>query len=343
MPATIKDIADKVGRSITTVSRALADYDDVSPSTKELVRKVAKEMGYIPNYTAQHLQKKHSDTLGLILPTFGPRFSDPFFSEFIAGVGNTASSFDYEILVSTRAPGNSELETYKRNVQSHRVDGFILVRTRRQDPRIKYLREAGFPFVSFGRTEGPLDYPFVDEDSEYGMHLAVNHLYELGHRRIACISPPSELNFTLDRLFGVQSRMKELGLPIFEDWFVQGALTQESGYENANNLLNLSEKPTAIICCNDLMAFGAMSAIQERGFIVGKDISVTGFDNIPLSEHSHPQLTTLTQPIYKIGNLVCEILIKTIRGEKIENTQIILKPELIIRQSTGTVLEKENT
>lgn len=338
MPATIKDIADKVGRSITTVSRALADYDDVSQSTKELVRKVADEMGYSPNYTAQHLQKKHSDTLGLILPTFGPRFSDPFFSEFIAGVGNTASLFDYDILVSTRAPGKSELETYKQNVQSRRVDGFILVRTRRQDPRIKYLRETGFPFVSFGRTEGPLDYPFVDEDSEYGMRLAVNHLYELGHRRIACIYPPSELNFTLDRLSGVQCRMKELGLQITDDWFIQGALTQESGYENANKLMGLTNKPTAIICCNDLMALGAMSAIQERGLIVGKDISVTGFDNIPLAEHSHPQLTTLTQPIYKIGSLVCEILIKSIRDEKIDENQIILKPELIVRQSSGTVL-----
>lgn len=334
---TIKDIAKKVGCSITTVSRALADYDDVSLATKERVRKAAEEMGYIPNSAAQQLQKRHSDTLGLVLPTYSPRFSDPFFSEFIAGIGNKASTFDYDVLVLTRAPGDSEMQAYKKKVQSRRVDGFIIVRTRRQDPRINYLREVKFPFVSFGRTEGPLDFPFVDEDSEHGMRLAVNHLYELGHRRIACIYPPKELNFTADRLSGVRSRLNDLGIDPREEWFIQGDLTQESGYESTNTLLDLSERPTAIVCCNDLMAFGAMSAIQNRGLIVGKDISVTGFDNIPMAQHSHPPLTTLTQPIYQIGGLVCEMLIKIIKGEEIKEKQIFLKPELMIRQSTGPV------
>ncbi len=196
MSPTIKDIARQVGKSITTVSRALADYDDVSPETKELVRKVAAEMGYSPNSMAQRLQKQHTDTLGLILPTFGPRFSDPFFSEFIAGVGNKAAQFGYDMLVSTHPPGERELQAYRHNVQSQRVDGFIIVRTRKQDPRISYLRAARFPFAAFGRTEGPLDFPFVDEDSEFGMRLAVDHLHELGHRAIACIYPPTDLNFS---------------------------------------------------------------------------------------------------------------------------------------------------
>jgi len=335
LSTTIKDIAEKVGRSITTVSRALADYDDVSPRTRELVRRVANEMGYIPNFTAQHLQKQQSDILGLILPTYSPRFSDPFFSEFIAGIGNKASFFDYDILVLTRAPGESELQAYKKKVQSRQVDGFIIVRTRQQDPRIDYLREAGFPFVSFGRTQEPVNFPFVDEDSEFGMRLVINHLYELGHTQIGCIYPPKELNFTTHRLAGVRTRMKELGLKVREEWMIQGDLTQESGYDVTNKLLDMPQKPTAIVCCNDLMAFGAMSAIQNSGLIVGKDISVTGFDNIPMAQHSHPSLTTLTQPIYQIGSLVCEMLIKIIRKEPVEESQRILKPELIVRKSTG--------
>lgn len=338
MATTIKDIAKKVGRSITTVSRALADYEDVSPQTREMIRKVADEMGYIPNFTAQHLQKQKSDILGLILPTTSPRFSDPFFSEFLAGIGNKASVFDYDILVLTRAPGESELQAYKKKVQSRQVDGFIIVRTRRVDPRIDYLKQAGFPFVSFGRTSDPLDFPFVDEDSEFGMRLVINHLVEQGHSRIACIYPPTELNFTTHRLNGVRNRLHELQLSVREDWLLQGDLTQESGYELTNKLLDQSEKPTAIVCCNDLMAFGAMSAIQSRGLIVGRDVAVTGFDNIPMAQHSHPPLTTLTQPIYQIGSLVCEMLIKLIREEEIEQNQIILKPELIIRQSSGMIL-----
>ncbi|MCU0488138.1 MAG: substrate-binding domain-containing protein [Anaerolineales bacterium] len=337
---TINDIAKKVGRSITTVSKALAGYEDVSPTTRELVWKAAEEMGYIPNSAAQQLKKRQSNTLGLILPTSSPRFSDPFFSEFIAGIGNKAALFDFDVLVSTRAPGESELLDYKKKVQSRRVDGFIIVRTRRQDPRINYLREVGFPFVSFGCTEEPLDFHFVDEDSGYGMRLAVNHLYDLGHRQIACIYPPKNLNFSLDRLSSVRSQMEKLGLALREEWFIQGDLTQESGYEAANRLLSLPESPSAIICCNDLMAFGAMSAIQNRGLVVGKDISVTGFDNIPMSTHSHPPLTTLTQPIYQIGGLVCEMLIKIIRGQPVDQQQIYLKPELIVRQSTGAAPER---
>ena len=335
MAITIKDIARKVGKSITTVSRALADYDDVSPATRANVRRVAEEMGYFPNFTAQHLQKQQSDTLGLILPTYGPRFSDPFFSEFIAGIGNKATLFDYDVLVLTRAPGESELLAYKQKVQSRRVDGFIIVRTRRDDQRINYLRSVNYPFVAFGRTQPPLDYPYVDEDSASGMRMAVDHLYELGHRKFGCIYSPEMLNFSVDRLNGVRSRLGELNLSMPPEYFVQGELTQETGYEAATSLLALPEPPSAMICFNDLMAFGAMSAIQSKGLVVGKDISVTGFDNIPSAEYSHPPLTTLFQPVYQIGAKVCEMLIQIIRGEPLEESQITLKPELIIRESSG--------
>jgi len=133
---TIKDIARKIGKSTATVSRALNDFDDISPETKALVRKAAAELGYTPNKLAQSLQKQQTETIGLILPTFGPRFSDPFFSEFLAGVGNKAAQWGYDLLVSTRQPGDQELQAYQFNVQSHRVDGFIVVRTRREDARI---------------------------------------------------------------------------------------------------------------------------------------------------------------------------------------------------------------
>jgi transcriptional regulator with XRE-family HTH domain len=143
--ATLKEIARRTGKSITTVSRALADYDDVSPETKKLVRRVADEIGYSPNLLARRLQKRRSETIGLILPTFSPRFSDPFFSEFLAGVGNRAARSGYDLLVSTQAPGSDEPQVYRRKVQGKQVDGLIVVRTRRQDARIDYLRRAGVP------------------------------------------------------------------------------------------------------------------------------------------------------------------------------------------------------
>lgn len=334
MPATLKDVAKKVGKSTTTVSRALNDFDDISSETKERVRRAAAELGYIPNTTAQRLQKKYTDTIGLVIPTFGPRFSDPFFSEFLAGVGNKAASFGYDLLVSTRPPGQDELQTYQSILRGRRVDGFVVVRTRRHDERIDLLIKHNFPFVAFGRTEKQ-DFPFVDEDGTLGMALVTEHLVSLGHTRLACIAPPPELMFTHHRLNGVQQMLAEHGLQISPEMMLNGDLTQRSGYAQTRLLLDLPNPPTAILACNDLMALGAMSAIQERGLEVGKDLSITGFDNIPLAENSHPPLTTVQQPIYQIGSLVCEMLIHRIRKEPLQQEKVILQPSLVIRRSTG--------
>ncbi len=335
MAVTIKDIAKKTGKSITTVSRALHGYNDVSPETREMVERVAKEMGYTPNLLAQRLQKQRTDTIGFILPTFGPRFSDPFFSEFLAGIGSSATKYGYDILVSTQPPGEKELEVYRKKVTGRQVDGFVLVRTRCQDPRINFLRESGVPFVAFGRTEGELDYPFVDEDGADGMFQLTKHLLERGHRRIAYITPPMALMFARDRWQGVKRALDEAGVSLPDAYLVTGELTQRSGREAARRLLSLPTPPTAIIAGNDLMALGAMSAIQERGLVVGEDIAVAGFDDIPMSEASHPPLTTVHQPIYEIGQMLTEMLIKIIRNQPLESQQILLRPQLIIRQSCG--------
>lgn len=335
MPITIKDVAERVGRSITTVSRALNDYDDVSEETRQIVKRVAKEMGYVPNSFAQKLQKRRTDTISIIMPTAGPRFTDPFFGEFLAGIGNTAAQKGFDLLVSTRPPGEKEVEAYLEKIRSRRVDGFVIVRTRRNDPRIALLKEHKFPFASFGRTEGLDDFPFVDEDSQAGMYLVTKHLLERGHTKIACISAPSELMLAHYRMVGFKNALSEYNLPIDEAIIIQGNLTQQSGYEIAGRLLTQTPRPTAIVACNDLMAIGAISAAQERGLVVGQDIAITGFDDTPWAEHTHPPLTTIHQPIYHIGTMVTEMLIKIINGEELEERQIILQPSLIIRQSSG--------
>ncbi len=337
MPVTLKEIADKVGKSVTTVSRALHGYNDVSPETKALVQQVASELGYTPNIFAQRLQKRRTDTIGFILPTFGPRFSDPFFSEFLAGIGNTAAHLNYDLLVSTRGPGEEELAAYREKVQGGRVDGFVIVRTRCQDERIEYLSGVDFPFVAFGRTESIPDYLFVDEDGEYGMRLIARHLVDLGHKEIAVITAPPHLTFTHYRLKGLREGLLEQGVVLDDPMIVTGDLTQKGGYSQTRYLLNLPTPPTAIVACNDLMALGAISATQEKGLTVGRDIAITGFDNIPLAEHCHPSLTTVNQPIYQIGAMVCEMLVKRIQGELIEAQHILLKPSLIIRRSCGGI------
>ena len=335
MAVTLRDISKKVGKSVTTVSRALHDYNDVSPETKTLVRRVADELGYTPNILAQCLQKQRTDTIGFILPTFGPRFSDPYFSEILAGVDNQAAEMGYNLLVSTQPPGEQELEAYKKLVEGRRVDGFIIVRTRRKDARIEYLFKAEFPFVAFGRTEGLCDFPYVDEDSEIGMRLMVDHLAERGFERFSYLAAPENLMFAEFRLKGFLDGLSANNLPQDDSLIVIGDLTQTGGYAQANILLDLPEPPDAIVASNDLMAIGAISAAQVKGLRVGQDIAITGFDDTPMAEHSHPPLTTVHQPVYKIGRMVCEMLIKRIRGEFLEEEQIILMPSLVIRQSCG--------
>ncbi len=335
MAVTLKHIAERTGKSVTTVSRALAGYSDVSESTRIQVQQIANELGYEPNITARQLQKQRTDTIALVLPTFGPRFSDPFFSEFLAGVGNESARHGFDLLVSTLSPGREEEAVYLRKIRSRRVDGFIVVRTRRQDARIRLLQEHNIPFSVFGRTEGDNNFPFVDENSQEGMRQVVTHLIELGHTRLAWIGTSPELMFAHYRLLGFVNTLKKHNLPVDKNLMIEGDLTQRAGREIGGRLLDMPSPPTAIVACNDLMALGALSAAQERGLVVGKDVSITGFDDIPLAEHSHPPLTTVHQPVYKIGTMVCDMLIKKIKGENQPEQHIVLQPSLVIRKSSG--------
>ncbi|MFQ5857899.1 MAG: LacI family DNA-binding transcriptional regulator [Anaerolineae bacterium] len=334
MPVTLRDIARETGYSITTVSRALNDYNDVSAATKQTIRDAAERLGYHPNVTAQHLKRQRTDTLGFIIPTTGPRFSDPFFIEFLTGIGNEAGTHGYDLLVSTQSPGPGEIDAYRRFVLGQRVDGLIIVRTRRQDPRITYLMEEHFPFVAFGRTEDNGAFPFVDEDGRAGIAQATQHLISQGHHRIAFIAADQRLMFAHERLMGYVETMQENGTPVDENLIVEGDLSQRSGRQAAHHLLDLPEPPTAIMAANDLMALGAMAAIQAHGLVVGRDMAVTGFDDIPLAEHSHPPLTTVRQPILRIGKTVCRMLLNTIQGEPLEELHVILQPTLIVRASS---------
>jgi LacI family transcriptional regulator len=336
MPVTLKDIARKVGVSVTTVSRGLAGYDDVAEETRQRIQAVADELGYHPNIMARRLQKQRTDTLGFIMPTFGPRFSDPFFSEFIAGIGTEAAVHSYDILVSTHAPdSDQEQEAYQRAARGGWVDGLIVVRTRENDTRIKLLCEKGFPFVAFGRTECEFDFPFVDEDSAAGMRQLVQHLADLGHQRIGFIAPPNGLMFGRYRLQSYHETMAANHLPVADEWVVEGDMTQRGGAEIVNHLLELEPKITAVIAGNDLMAVGAINRIQQLGLKVGEDVAVAGFDDIPLAAYTTPPLTTLHQPIYEIGRRTCAMLIALINGRSPENHHVLLTPNLVIRESSG--------
>jgi len=336
MPVTQQDIATRLGVSVATVSRALAGYSDIAPATRQRVLQAAKEMGYRPNVIARMLQKQRTDTIGFIIPTHGPRFSDPYFSELLAGIGNAATERDYDLLVSTCSPDTpEERHAYERFVQGRRVDGMLVVRTREQDVRIAYLLEQDFPFVIFGRSRVEGDFCYLDVDGTVGIREVTRHLINLGHRRIAILLPPDNLTFAYYRRLGFEEAMAEAGLPIDETLVAYGDLTERSGYEIGRAWLMRDEPPSAIVACNDLMALGIISAAQGLGLTVGQDVAVTGFDDVSLAAHSHPPLTTVRQPIYEIGKRICYMLVQLIAGETLEERHVVLKPQLIVRESCG--------
>ncbi len=337
MPVTLQDIADRLGVSVATVSRALAGYSDVAENTRQRVLKAAKEMGYRPNIIARRLQQQRTETLGFVIPTYGPRFSDPFFSELLAGIGNEAAEQEYDLLVSTRPP-EEEMRVYERMVREQRVDGMLVVRTRHQDPRIAYLIEQNFPFVAFGRSDLSADFPSVDVNGEAGMRQLTQHLIDLGHRRIAYVGAPPSLMFASHRLAGYKKALAANDIPFDECLLMVGQLTERSGHAAGRDLLMETPRPTAIIACNDLMALGLISAAQGLNLTVGEDVAVTGFDDVPLAAHSHPPLTTVRQPIYEIGRRICHMLIGILRQEPLEERHVLLEPELVVRQSSDGII-----
>lgn len=336
MPITIRDVARRLSLSITTVSRALDGYDDVAEDTRQLVVRTAKEMGYIPNRAARQLRRKRTDTLAYILPASAPQFGDPFFSEFIAGLGDESAAQKFDLLVSTADPGTEGEESiYMRWVQGRKVDGFVLNRMRLEDWRVRYLAEQGVPFVCLERSLDPVEFVGVEVDSRSGFFDLLEHLVQLGHRRIAFIGTASNYKIQADRFAGYSEGLEAAGIPFDPQLVVEGDLSPSGGYQAAQLLLGLPERPTAIACINDLTAIGVLHAAHDRSLVVGRDLAVAGFDGIVDSAHTQPPLTTLNQPVYDIARQLVSMLIMRVMGQPLEHQQIMLRPELFIRQSTN--------
>lgn len=335
MVVTIREVARRLNLSITTVSRALDGYPDVADETRQLVIRTAREMGYVPNQAARQLRRRRSDTIGYILSADVPRFSDPFFSEFIAGLGDEASSRGFDLLVSTSPPDTpGEQQAYERWTHSRKVDGMILNRIRLHDWRVKYLSQSRFLFVTLERTLDELEYPSIEIHGRQWFQSLVEHLASLGHRRIAYVGASPNLKIQVDRYGGYCDALEAHSLDIDPDLVVEENLTTEGGYRAASHLLKLSSPPTAIACVDDMTAIGVLHAARDFSKVVGSDLAVTGFDGVEGFEHTQPPLTTINQPVYQIARQMVQMLTDMIAGQPLENRQRIAEPVLQIREST---------
>lgn len=337
MQVTLKDIAQKSGFSVTTVSRALAGYSDVNEQTRQHIMAIANAFGYQPNLLARQFRNQRTQTLGIIVPVHDYTFISGFYSQLMLGIGAAASLEHYDLLISAQDANEDEIAAYRRIVVGNRVDGLILARTRQNDSRIQYLKEQGHPFVVAGRgaPAEASDFPHIDVDGQSGIRTVVEHFVELGHRDIGLILPPLDMAFTGFRHEGYREGLRAAGISYSPEYVVSGDLWWSGGYQGAQSLLDRHPELTAIVACNDLMAFGAMSAIQGRGLLVGRDIAVAGFDDIPAAEFAYPSLTTIHQPIYEIGQRLVKMLIDQITGALLQEPHVVLPGTLVVRASSG--------
>lgn len=335
MPTTIHDVANKLNLSITTISRALDGYDDVSDRTRELVIKTAREMGYAPNRAARQLRRQKAETIGFILPAISKRFGEPFFTEFISGLGQELSQRDFDLLIANATTDEAERKLYERWINSHKVDGFILNRVRRHDWRVDCLSELGIPFVALGRSQDRLNYHCVRIEAGEVYLKLVQHIQGNGFSRFAFVGGPNDMINQIDRLRWFRSALKKCGLEIEKDYIVSTDMSSTGGYEAARALLSSPTCPDAILSVNDETALGVLHAVHEGGLMVGRDIAIAGFDGVPDSHHTQPPLTTLCIPVADIARQLVLMLIESLSDVSLPAREIVIEPELLIRASTG--------
>ncbi|MGE5598504.1 MAG: LacI family DNA-binding transcriptional regulator [Bacteroidota bacterium] len=329
---TMDRIADLAKVSKATVSRALDDDPRVNAKTKARIKEIARRLDYHPNLAAVGLARRRTHTVGLVIPSAPRVLSDPFYLEFLGGAGDFALKQGYNILLSPmadEAPGHVSL------LASNRVDGLILTEPQQNDPRVPYLKDLGVPFVFLGQTEAKADAIWVDGDNVGGARMAVEHLIALGHERIGCITGPMNLVAAGNRLAGYIAALTAKGIPYDSQLVAESDFTEPGGRRAMERLLALDPRPTAVFAGNDLVAIGAINAARERGLSIPGDLALVGFDGIRSGELVIPKLTTVIQPIYRLGWLAGELLIKAIRGEEIAVRHVLLPLDLCIRESCG--------
>jgi DNA-binding LacI/PurR family transcriptional regulator len=338
---TSQDVADLAGVSRTTVSFVLNNVHrfSIRPETAEKVRLAARELGYYPNASAKALASNQTKNIGLIL-TRSPEYiaSDTFLPQILSGMLDVVKQHSLSLLVEWVEPGQ-QLETYLELTRAHHIDGMILMTPRTDDTGIKALEEADIPVVVMGYIPDSTLHS-VDVDNLGAAREAVEYLIDLGHRQIACITNAA-LPYTsaVQRLNGYRQALKRAGITYDSELVREGDFETKSGYKQMKALLDSSKKFSAAFVASDALALGAYNAIQEVGLVIPKDISIVGFDDIPLSSFISPALTTVRMPAREIAQDSCYLLMHLMKREFPEHRMVSLPTTLIIRESTRELEE----
>jgi LacI family transcriptional regulator len=325
----IKDVAKRAGVSISTVSRVINDSKVVRPETHVKVMKAIEELGYKPNAIARSLKVKNTKTIGILIPDI----SNNFYPEVVRGIEDIANMYNYNIFLCNTDMEEEKVIQYFQVMAEKQVDGIIFMGNMVSDELRVKIDFYDIPTVLIGADSG--DLPSVTIDYAAASKAIVNYLINKGHVKIGLIAGKLDDPIVGGApLRGYMEAMEEAGLQINRDFIVEGGHRYKSGYSGAQQLLSLTERPTAIFAASDELAFGTIRVAMERGIKIPQELAIAGFNNIDMAAKIFPALTSVAQPMYEMGAIGMRVLTKILNEGGPDKNKIILDYRIVDRETT---------
>lgn len=331
--ASIRDVAERAGVSIATVSRAVNGIATVAPELAERVWSAVKEVGYVPNTQARALVSGRSHLLGLVVS----EITNPFFPELVQQFETLAVEQGYEVFIGSTSHDSARTEALLRRMLQRGVDGVAVMTFGIEEALIQKLVARPFPLVFVDAAPDLPNVRLLKVDYGEGIREAIQHLAALGHRNIAFISGPLRLRSAVARRDAFLASMAEVGLAALEEHMIEGTHTMEGGIKACEQMLALNELPTAIVCSNDMTAIGVLHALHRTTNAVPQEVSVIGFDDIHLAKFVLPPLTTVQMSCQRLAEAAIQALIASIEPESpyFQQKEWHVPTHLVVRQSTS--------
>lgn len=330
---TLRDVANHVGVSITTVSNVVRDWPYVAAETRQKVQQAIIELGYSPHPIAQSLRTGQMQQIGFIVPDL----SNPYFASMVSVAEDVAQEHHYSVIVLTTHEDEIREAQCIRKATNRLVDGLLIAHVAEGGRTLRHLEDIAVPVVTIDRVPEDFTGPSCTLNNFRAAELAMQHLCDLGHQRIAHIAGPVGARPAKDRLDGYHAILDSRGLPYRRVIESQVGWGCDAGYAAMREILNDDERPTAVFASNDRVAIGALRAIQDCGLRVPDDISIVGVDDIEVSEYLNPPITTVRQPLREMARAGIDLLLTLIGDEQPETQNVVLEPTLIVRQSTAAL------
>jgi LacI family transcriptional regulator len=328
---TITDVAQHAGVSPKSISRVINGQPGVSEETRRRILESVSKLGYVANPVARRLRGS-ANVIGLIVSDF-----EDYIDQVMRGISLASQRLGYNVVLYVQHTTKQSVDSYLPLIGSGLVGGVLLVVPHDLDILVSLCNQYKLPYVmiDYPGSQPTDDVPTITVTNRKGFLDATRYLLALGHKRIGFITGLMEMASAQERLQGYKDALAEVGLPLDPSLIMPGDWTQREGFEQCRKLLLLKPRPTAILASDDISAFGAMDAIKDAGLRVGEDISVIGFDDLPMAAQVHPTLTTVRQPLTQLGEAAVDLLMALLRNQVPNRLHHEYSTELVIRQSTG--------